>query len=261
MQRPANLRFSKPGTGQNRGGNRMVALNKYAAKAVQANRRGQGAEARKQRRGRGPRVIHEDEADHSEGTENEFMSLVDPAPKQEVKPYDPTEITIESLQQDWPSFPVSSSISQLYSVEEQLRWLARRFPHSHDTTHELAQRLIKGEIVAFESEAEKQTILSIVAQMQTDLAEQQSEEKGEEVKAKEIKFQGMTDQVKELSSVYIRGDYSQLEKQKYPLLDSVLNQLRNNGTYGQDKSARLLAKIQSLIPQQRQQSQGKGAKA
>ena len=264
LRRPSNLRLqrspSQQGSPSGRRPGQSVSLDKYAAGAIQANRSGQGPEARRRRASRASRSIDEDADDDTDskggGTEADFMELINEAPqKLEDKPYTPIPVTLEDLRKAWPSLPTGQT-AQLESIEEQLRWLAKRTPVGFTPHHELALRLIKGDLVAFESEDEKAAVLELVQKMQSRTAEEETEEKGELIEPKDVGYQSLpSEQAKQLTDHFIRGTYGELAPQRFPLLDQVVRQLRNNETYQDERSQRFLSKIGSLIPQQQGQQQ------
>lgn len=264
LRRPANLRLQRSPSQQARPSGRRpgqsVSLDKYAASAIQANRSGQGPEARRRRASRATRNIDEDADDDADskggGTEADFMELInESAPKLENKPYTPIPVTLEDLRKAWPSIPTGQT-AQLESIEERLRWLAKRTPVGFTPHHELALRLIKGDLVAFESEDEKVAVFELVKKMQSRAAEEETEEKGEIIEPKDVGYQSLpSEQAKQLTDHFIRGTYAELTPQRFPLLDQVVRQLRNNETFQDEKSQRFLSKIGSLIPQQQAQQQ------
>lgn len=172
-----------------------------------------------------------------------------PPPRQWID-HTPEDLTLDDLRVDWPSIP-TDKIGMIESISSKLRWAAGKMQHDYDTPADLAHRLRRGDLVHFESEAEKAEVLAIVR--------------------KDSPFWPVgTSERQILADKLIRGIYidSKATKQihharssdstKSPsttatstaatnLISSVVQNLDNNGTYQARETDQLVRTIQKVI--------------
>lgn len=208
-------------------------------------------------------------------TPNEMTVYMDDPPQnRHPVPYTPEPVTIESLRQDWPAFPIhhppssSSSCAEValsQGISEKLRWLSRRFAHSHNTSMELAQRLFKGELVHFHSAEEQKEV--------EEFAREMAEERAQELRTRPNGGMGVTEEQpikvafrplaeeekRELVRGMVKGEYRDDEKNAAsaaaptttdgasPLMEGIMQNLRNNGTYGRGDTEKFLGKLKEVV--------------
>ena len=168
----------------------------------------------------------------------------------EPLPYNPQQMSLEDFKADWPNTPLSAA-GLVGSVQQKVEVLASRLPHGYISPDQLAERFHKGELVRFESVEERDKVLAKAAELAKERSAKLTERKGVEIPAKDMSFASITaDESKDIASKMGRGVYPELEKQRIPFLDTVMRNLRNNGTYHNSKQDEFMAKIASLLPQQ-----------
>lgn len=182
----------------------------------------------------------------------------DPPQSRNPVPYDPEPITIESLREDWPAVPSSFSssssapISLSEGIEEQLRWLSRRFAHSHLTTMQLAERLFKGELVHFHSVEEQKEVEELAREMAEERAQKLSERANasEERKPISIGFRPLEEEERRtLAKEMIKGGYEDrvAPSAEGPVMQGIMQKLRNNGTYGMGDTEKFRGKLGKVL--------------
>jgi len=224
--------------------------------------RSQGPKVDKRRR-RSAREGEEDE-DNSAGLEkdmDEFIAKhVDRPPNPtEPLPYNPTKMTLDDLRSDWPNTAMTTS-GMTESVIQKIEWLARRLPHGYQYPEQIAEHYLKGNLTRFESEEEKQLVLKIAADMSAKTKQESDEgtlHKHETPRFQIVEdpaFTSMTDKSSDKDYLLhsgVKGDYGELEKQRYPFMQNAARTLNNNGSYGPAQMQRVLDRVQALIPQGR----------
>jgi len=177
----------------------------------------------------------------------------------EPLPYNPTNITLDHLRADWPNTAMTTS-GMTESVIQKIEWLARRLPHGYQYPEQIAEHYLKGNLTRFESEEEKQQVLKIAADMsaQTKLESDEGTLHKHETPRFQIvedpAFTSMADKSSDkgyLVQTGVKGDYGEVEKQRYPFMQNAARMLNNNGSYGPVQMQRVLDRVQSLIPQGR----------
>lgn len=166
--------------------------------------------------------------------------------------YNPTPQSAKELQKDWPNTPLSST-GLTASIVQKIEWLARRIPHGYQTPEQLAEHFAKGNLTKFESAEEKNMVIKIAQDMAKQRAEKITEKKGEQVKPKDmtiVDLNAISNDKQSLVDSMIKGQYSELEKQRMPFLDNIVKTLRNNETYNSLETNKFMAKIQSMMPAQ-----------
>ena len=170
-----------------------------------------------------------------------------PQPK-ESTPYTPHDTTMEELKLDWPATALDPA-SLVEGVQQRAESLAKRIPHGFQTTHELAERLFKGEMVHFRSIEECDEVQKLANDLAKERADKLSERKGEAIPAEDMSYSSVVDDEKmQLAAEMVKGQYLELEKQRLPFLDMVVQQLRNNTTYHGSETAKFMEKVESLVP-------------
>ncbi|KAK5941440.1 hypothetical protein PMZ80_006719 [Knufia obscura] len=226
------------------------------------SRRPQGPQTDRRRR-RATREGEDDEHDSAavEQQMDEYITkYVDRPPNPtEPVPYNPTNMTLEALRADWPNTAMTTS-GMTESVIQKIEWLARRLPHGYQGPEQIAEHYLKGNLTRFESEEEKQQVLKIAAEMsaKTKLeSEEGTLHKHETPRFQIVKdpaFTSMSDKSSDkgyLVQTSVKGDYGEVEKQRYPFMQNAARMLNNNGSYGPAQMQRLLDRVQTLIPQGR----------
>lgn len=164
--------------------------------------------------------------------------------------YNPQQMTLDQFKADWPNTPLSVT-GLVGSVQQKAEVLARRLPHGYVSPDQLAERFEKGELVRFESVEERDKVLAKAVELAKAKSDVLTERKGEVVPVRDMSFSSIEkDEGKQLASKMGNGIYPALEKQRIPFLDTVMRNLRNNGTYHDSKQDEFMAKIASLLPQQ-----------
>lgn len=221
-----------------------------------------------------------------EAAEWGVRDISDQGPQEDVV-YEPVPISMQDLRKDWPPIPTSSDLAMTESVDEKLTWLARRTGMEYVPPGELATRLFEGEIVLFETEEEKAVGLELARQMavrktwrtakrknreyftekaenmsilekpedpddepdEPDLFEMEMDLRKMKIQPVEVVFEPIAQaERKEVMDAFTKGDYAPPQRQRLPLLDNVVRNLRNNETYQGPESVKFMAKLESLIP-------------
>lgn len=224
--------------------------------------RPQGPKVDKRRR-RSAREGEEDE-DNSAAIEKDMdeyiAKYVDRPPNPtEPLPYNPTKMTLEDLRADWPNTAMTAS-GMTESVIQKIEWLARRLPHGYQYPEQIAEHYLKGNLTRFESEEEKQLVLKIAAEMSAKTKQESDEgtlHKHETPRFQVVEdpaFTSMTAKSSDkdyLMHTGVKGDYGEVEKQRYPFMQNAAKVLSNNESYGPAQMQKVLDRIQALIPQGR----------
>lgn len=168
--------------------------------------------------------------------------------------YDPKAIDFASLKDTWPSLPMDVD-SRSATIIEKLSSLSGRLPNGYVPPYELGRRLWKGQNVLFENEMEKSEALEEVKRLAQVHADKISQQKGEIIEPREIKFSTVTaPDAKALLEAFAQGKYPTLKvsKDQPAVLGDVVKNLRNNGTYQTaGKRPQFLAKFESLLTSSR----------
>jgi hypothetical protein len=140
------------------------------------------------------------------------------------------------------------------TVQQRIEYLAQRLPHGYQTPGQLADRYSKGYLTRFESEEEKAQVIRLASEMAAKKAGVIIDKKAIEVKPKDMSFDDIASRSSEkerLANVYVKGvypDLPEIQKQnpKMPFLEQITTQMRNNGTYNEDKTDQFMNTIESL---------------
>jgi hypothetical protein len=166
----------------------------------------------------------------------------------------PEDLSIEDLRVDWPSIP-TGQVGMVESVQEKLRWMARRMQHSYNTPQELAVRMQKGKMVYFESATEKEEVLKLVKEAEEKRADLLTEEEGFVKKPKRFGFQPVEEKDRNvLTKSLIQGVYPPINEPKqhsHQFLADVTRMLGNNETYADSEKRHLMGTILKLLPARR----------
>ena len=215
-----------------------------------ASRGGRGG----MRGGKSDRPRRRREADAGDNEDNADIGvemIYGPTPEPKSVPYDPKTTTMEELRLDWPATAIDGT-GLIEGIQQRAESLANRIPHGFHTPQEIAERFQKGEMVHFESEAEQQEVLKIASELSKARADMLTDRKGEMVAPDDMSFAEIDAQEKKhLAATMIKGEYPELQKQSFPFLNGVVQQLRNNGTYHDEKMSQFMAKVQALLPPSR----------
>lgn len=182
-----------------------------------------------------------------------------PANPTKPLPYNPTKFTLDDLKSDWPNTPLSTS-GMTESVIQKVEWLARRLPHGYQSPQQIAEHYLKGNFTRFESEEEKQNVLKLASELSAKTKIET--EDGTLHKHESPRFPVVADTAftslgsksadkGHLMTTTIKGDYNQVQQQKYAFMQNVGRLLNNNETYGPVQAEKLMTRVQGLIPQAR----------
>ncbi|KAJ9497192.1 hypothetical protein H2202_007348 [Exophiala xenobiotica] len=205
----------------------------------------------------------EDEINNDEKVEHLINTVIDPPPNptEEIIHKPGQEMSIESLRADWPNTPLSAT-GLTETVQQRIEWLAHRIPHGYQTPQQLAERYVKGYFTRFESEEEKQEVLRLAEEMAQKRADEITERKNVEVKPRDMSFADVVSRQAErqgLADTYVRGKYAEVQKQKMPFLDHVVENLNNNVTYRGPETDQFMQTVQKLMAAGRPGQAQKGA--
>ncbi|KAL9110053.1 MAG: hypothetical protein Q9227_005392 [Pyrenula ochraceoflavens] len=245
-------------------------------------RRSPSARTRPRRNRRQENENDENEEDPQE-EDAKLESWLDPTPPRHPIPYKPEPVTIDSLREDWPAFPTSSTttptpsssttktssappppkIALEESLSESLRWLSRRFAHGHEPTTQLARRLLKGDLVQFKSERERADIEDLARQLALEDADRINAAAGDEreyIPPVEVDFQPLEKSDREeLVGAMVRGNYKatggvvgQLQEQKgkgkgNTVVEGIARNLAGNETYRGEEKGKFMKKLESMM--------------
>ncbi|KAI9880146.1 MAG: hypothetical protein M1830_005175 [Pleopsidium flavum] len=167
-------------------------------------------------------------------------------------PFQPLEVTQDRLRGDGPAVVVGE-FGMANIVEEKLDWLAERPIGSYRRTDELARRLLSGEFVRFESDAEKDAVVKRAETLAVEEGIRLSERKGEVVQPKEAGFEPITEEDRNLLvERLLKGSHE--APGSPPPEDGVLKELlrvtHRNETYLPRDASSLLGKVRGLLPAQ-----------
>ncbi|KAK5277432.1 hypothetical protein LTR40_010401, partial [Exophiala xenobiotica] len=118
------------------------------------------------------------------------------------------------------------------------------------TPQQLAERYVKGYFTRFESEEEKKEVLRLAEEMAQKHADEITERKNVEVKPRDMSFADVVSRQAErqgLADTYVRGKYAEVQKQKMPFLDHVVENLNNNVTYRGPETDQFMQTVQKLM--------------
>ena len=164
-------------------------------------------------------------------------------------PYNPADISPEALVGGGPAVIVGQwGMSEV--VEERLNRLAPTgLTDAGTRRQDLARELLRGNVVRFKDEEEKNDVLAMAESIAIKEAELKSEEKGELIESKFEGFEPFDDEWKvRLLTNMLKGEYRLAEeaaKEGDPP-DLVRNTIRNE-TYLPKNEASLAAKVRSLV--------------
>ena len=197
--------------------------------------------------------------------ENYVNENVDPPvnPTSELPHTPGKDLTTDELRKDWPNTPLTSA-GLVESIQQRIEWLAHRLPHGYQTPNQLAMHYTRGDLTRFESEAERDEVLSISHKLAQKWADRDTEKAGGsgEVQPENMEFSSLADRGDErqgLADAWVKGTYPAVQKQKMPFLDQIVRNLNNNGTVTDGKAEQFMQTVQSVIVSgQRGQAQGAG---
>merc|ERR1712000_307298 len=218
---------------------------------------------RDQRTARKAAEEDEDELDIEEKVGHYINTVIDPPPNptEEIIHKPGQDMSIESLRADWPNTPLSAT-GLTETVQQRIEWLAHRLPHGYQTPQQLAERYVKGYFTRFESEEEKKEVVHLAEEMAQKRADEITERKNVEVKPRDMSFDDVVSRQAErqgLADTYVRGKYAEVQKQKMPFLDHVVENLNNNVTYKGPETDQFIQTVQKLMAAGRPGQAQKGA--
>src|SRR5277367_736559 len=209
---------------------------------LNASRGGRSDQPRRRRR---ESDFKKDDSDEDPLTWEERM--YGPQPEPQSVPYEPKATTMEELRLDWPATAMDAT-GLAGGAQQKLEHLAKRIPHGYLTPQELAERFHKGEMVHFESEAERAEVLNIAAELAKSRADMLTERKGETIAPEDMGFTDVSaEEKRRLGARMVQGEYPALHTHKLPFLNHIAKNLRNNGTYHEMETSKFMEKIESLL--------------
>ncbi|EAS36913.3 uncharacterized protein CIMG_02267 [Coccidioides immitis RS] len=182
--------------------------------------------------------------------------------------YDPDPYNVDKLKSTWPTLPMcegGSIVANAGSVMEKLNWMGERYVGSFEPPQELAKRMYEGKRVLFKSEEEKAEVLELVQNMVTEKAERLTERKGQVVEPEDASFEVASDsERKGLVGTLVQGKYDKplVDRQSVgnsPVVQNVLRNLTNNGTYQSAQAEKFLEKFMKGLPARLRNPQPKNA--
>ncbi|KAJ5545322.1 hypothetical protein N7535_006295 [Penicillium sp. DV-2018c] len=212
---------------------------------------GKAAKGKRNARPRGPRSIENDDGEDAQAAaieqiQQEQIMKSRPTPVR----YEPQEITYAHLKETWPSLSTDVN-SRSAAVREKLSSLSGRIANGYVPPYELGRRLWKGQSVLFKSEDEKAEALEETKRLAQLRADRISQRKGELVEPRSVEFSPIdAENTKSLMETYVQGKYPKPKSDKggHGVLDEVMKNLRNNGTFQTTgKTSQFMAKLESLV--------------
>ncbi|GAB7356706.1 hypothetical protein MBLNU459_g7412t1 [Dothideomycetes sp. NU459] len=137
-------------------------------------------------------------------------------------------------------------------VEDRLKLLAESTQDGFRWAPDIAARMMKGQFVSFESEAEKADVVAAAERYAQNRADAYSEQKGgEAVEKREFDFAPVVQKSQAaVVDKLVRGKYGDLNAAGYKqdVLNHIARNTLRNPTYLEDDGNKLLKKIRSLLP-------------
>jgi hypothetical protein len=151
---------------------------------------------------------------------------------------------------------VAGKQASLEAVESKLSFLANRRAHDFMEPQELAKRLMKGEVMEFKDEAEREEVTRIAEEMESKRVRLIGERRGEVIEARGMEVGSFkAGEKQEVVDKVIRGLYKE-GKGKEGLLGEVMRGLVNNGSYRGKDSETFLRKVEALIAKPKKAAAG-----
>ena len=201
--------------------------------------------------------------------ENYVNTIVDPPvnPTTELLYTPGKDLSTAELRKDWPNTPLSGE-GLVESVQQRIEWLAKRLPHGYQTHRQLAMHYTKGHLTRFESDEERDAVLSVARELTQNWADRDTEKNasGTLVEPENMEFEDLvsrTEERKGLAETWVMGKYPDVKKQKMPFLDQIERNLNNNATVTLGKKDSFMQTVQRVLAagqQSRQQDGGQGQK-
>ncbi|KAL9116305.1 MAG: hypothetical protein Q9187_007172 [Circinaria calcarea] len=189
-----------------------------------------------------------------ENTPQETLYLTEKTQRERAVPipYDPADISPEDLVGGGPTVIVGQwGMNEV--VEERLNKLAPTGLNDAGTRRQdLARELLRGNVVRFKDEEEKNGVLAMAESIATKEAEEKSEEKGKLIESNFEGFEPFDDEwnVRLLSNM-LKGEYRLAEEtNKEGDPPDLVRNTRRNETYLPKNEASLAAKVRSLVAAQ-----------
>ncbi len=169
-------------------------------------------------------------------------------------PFEPSEITVDSLRVEGPLPAVAvGEVGMTEVVAETLRVLADRRAGSYEKIADLARKLHKGEFVRFDSDEEKDAVL-LRAQRSSEVeAARLSERKGEVVEPKDASFETLSeDDRAALLGKLLQGYYKGPGEgqREGGVLGEIKRATAKNETYVDRNTSSFVSKVSRMLPAQ-----------
>ena len=198
----------------------------------------------------------DDDEDGEEGDDNDDSSrhfdehmenvvAAQPGLPKDYLPYHPKQPERTELEKDWPNTPMTTS-GTIASIAQHLGPMANRQGHTHWTPLQLAKMYLAGQLVSFNSEAEKEETMKFVKQLQDEREAATGKPQGS-VPAYAALSSSEKGAAGSVISSMVQGQYPTLEKQQMPWMNTIVRQLRNNETYSPTDSTKFMARIHKLV--------------
>ncbi len=184
--------------------------------------------------------------------EVEYMNMKSIKEAGEPVPFEPSDITIESLGIEGPlPAVIAGEVGMTAVVDNTIRVLADRRAGSFDKVADLARNFRKGEFVRFDNDAEKDAVLLRARKASEAEAIRLSERKGEVVDEKDATFETLSEEDRTaLLEKLIQGRYSGLgEGQRDAgVLGEIQRVTAMNETYTDRNTTSFVGKVSSMLP-------------
>src|SRR6201999_4414567 len=124
------------------------------------------------------------------------------------------DLTETELRKDCPKTPLTNP-GLVETVQKRIEWLAPQLPHGYQTPNQLAMHYTRGYLTRFESEMERDEVLSISRQLAQKWADRDTEKSGgsKEVQPENMEFDDLASREGErngLAHTWVRGTYPEV---------------------------------------------------
>ncbi|MCJ1352456.1 MAG: hypothetical protein MMC33_002440 [Icmadophila ericetorum] len=217
--------------------------------------RGEGRETTRAKRGRGDENI-DDDGDNNIQWNEEQKAYIDKKAREEFGysiSVDPVEVTEESLIGRGPTVIVGHW-GKSEVVEDIIKRMVRQDAIDGGIRHiELAERLLRGDLLRFRDEKEQKAVVALAQRMANEAASLKSEEKGEVVTPAEAVFEPVDEVSRQrLTEYLIQGDYkARAPKPSEAILRDVARRTMLNPSFRFKDTDTAVARVARLLPRAR----------
>ncbi|KAF2400435.1 hypothetical protein EJ06DRAFT_530408 [Trichodelitschia bisporula] len=216
-----------------------------------------GAQQKTKRPRRGTSIDEaEDDPAADAAQEEELLETIDRAKQAEAAArgpmkYAPTEFKLQDLATGRVA-TAAGTLGAIMEMDETMGRLARRADTSWAIDNDIARRLLRGEVVRFKDDAERERIVALAQQMSEATADKIAVQKGKAVKPLDVGFVSVGGEMrKELVDKVMRGKYELApaahgKDPKANNLTHVQRHLQLNSTYSPSQAQSMMATIEQL---------------